>query len=216
MRSLFALLALLAIALLSVATGACGNSSKVTSSSSPVPRRNAPGGSATSVTASRPTPSGGYLKRDGDNDDDDANPSNSAENDDRTFLASYGGNANPADTRAITALVKSYYTAATAGDGATACLLLDTDLAMGLAENESQPVQSADKSCARSLSQIFKRQHQQLAADDVATMIVTAVRVKGDIGLAVLGFRTAPEGEIILERESRAWKIDAPLGSDMT
>jgi hypothetical protein len=46
-------------------------------------------------------------------------------------------------------------------------------------------------------------------------MKVVEERVKGALGLAVLGFRTTPESEIIVERERRAWKIAALFGTYM-
>jgi hypothetical protein len=41
------------------------------------------------------------------------------------------------------------------------------------------------------------------------------VRVKADLGLAVIAFKTTPESEIVLEREGHTWKIDALFGGYM-
>jgi hypothetical protein len=213
MRSL---LALFAVGLLSVCLAACGGTSKGAGSASHASSNAAATGS-TPLTTSSTTPPGSYFKNDGDKDgDDEDRGGKSADNDDRALLAAYGNEAGQADKRAVTTVVKGYYAAAAAGDGAKACSLLATSLAMGLAEGQSQSVQSGGKTCAAAVSLLFKQQHQQLAADDVATMVVTGMHVKGNLGLAVLGFKTMPEGEILVEREDRAWKIDALFDSDMT
>jgi hypothetical protein len=191
------LLALLATILLSIATIACGNTSKVTSSASQV------------------SPAGGYLKDDGDKDFDDVSSYHGhPENDDRSILAPYGSRTSPADTSAVTTLVKRYYVAAAAGDGAQACSLLSSSLATGLALGGS--TQSTVSECAAPMSQLFKQQHQRLVAQEVATMVVVGVHVKGNTGLAVLGFKKMPESEITVVREDHAWKIDALFESDMS
>jgi len=47
-------------------------------------------------------------------------------------------------------------------------------------------------------------------------MVVISVHAKGNLGLAVLGFRRVPESEILVEREGSSWKIDALFDSEMT
>ena len=195
-------LALLIVVLLGLATIACG-SSAVTNTTSSSDRTTDHAGS---TNAAR----GGYSKKDGDNDFDDVpGYHGSPENDDRELLATYGHRATPADTHAVTTLIKRYYTASAAGEGAAACSMLYSSLAAGLASGSSQPVQGAGKTCAGAMSLLLKHQHEQLAAEHVATMRVSAVYLKGDTGLAVLSFKTAPESEIILAREGKEWKIDA-------
>jgi hypothetical protein len=174
-------LALLAAALLSITTIACGAGA-----------------------------SNEYSKQDGDYDFDDvAGYHSGPTNDDLSLLATYGHRAPPAEARAVTALVKRYYAASAAGDGATACTLLSASLAGGLASATSQPVRGAGTTCAGPMSLLLEHQHAQLAAKEVATMTVIAVHTKGDIGLAVLGFRTTPQSEMILVREGGAWRINA-------
>jgi hypothetical protein len=121
-----------------------------------------------------------------------------------------GYGASRADKKAITAAVRSYYAAATAGDGTKGCSLLSASLATATAEESSSGGSGA---CAESLSRQFKEQHQRLAAEDYTTMVITGVHVKGAEGLATLGFNTALESEIALLREGRKWKIDALFDS---
>jgi hypothetical protein len=45
---------------------------------------------------------------------------------------------------------------------------------------------------------------------------VTGVYLKSDLGMAVLGFRHAPESAILLSREGQAWRVDALFDSPMT
>lgn len=183
-------LTVLATALLVATTVGCGHASK--------------------ATGSRTVTSRGYDRLDGDTDEDDEHPL-TAGNDDSSLFSTYGTSASPADSRVIGALVKRYFAAAAASNGAAACALLDVTLAHQLVEGEPS---SGD--CARALSLQLVRQHELLAADDVATMTVIYVHVKGSLGLAALGFRKAPEQQIIVEREGGEWKVDALVGSDLT
>lgn len=163
-------------------------------------------------------PPGGYLKADGDgdNDDDNGHQKKGTVNDDVTLLSYYGGTAPPADRQAITAVIKRYYAAAVAEDGMTACSLLHSSVALALAKGQSQATQAGKAACAAALAPLLKQQHKYLVAIEVPTMVVPVVHAKGDLGLAVLGFRSQPEGEILVEREGRAWKLGALLDSELT
>ncbi|MGA9876674.1 MAG: hypothetical protein WBQ21_12790 [Solirubrobacteraceae bacterium] len=186
------LCALLITALLGLGVAACGSTS------------------ATIAT------SGSYLKKDGDKDFDDDGPQKKVHtNDDAVLLAASGGEPGERTKQAITAVVKRYYAAAAAEDGATACSLLYSTLANAVASSQTVTASAGGKTCAAAMSLLYKQQHVQLAADNVATMLVTGVHVKGNLGLAVLGFRTMPEGEILVELEGGAWKIDSLLDSLM-
>jgi hypothetical protein len=156
-----------------------------------------------------------YLHEDGDNDLDDE-PNSKAENDDESLFADYGTGASAADTRAIAALSKRYFSAAAAGKGASACALLIPAVAQGLAESAAQSSGHSRGSCVSSITPMFRQQHRRLVAEDVVTMTVIKVYVKGNLGLAELGFRKTPEQELIVEREGGTWKVDAPLSVDLT
>jgi hypothetical protein len=152
-----------------------------------------------------------YVK--GDGDDDPYNPL-----DDRTVRA-YGQRASAGERRAVSVIVKRYFQTAAQGDGARACKLLSTrlarrhDLSSVVPSDYSSPKTMAlrGKPCAQFMDGLFAIDRQQIAAADPASVVVTSARVKGRIGLAVLGFRIAPERQIRLRLEHRAWKMDALL-----
>lgn len=202
--------ALLSIVLLGVGLTACAGGAHTVSDQ---PTGTGANGSTTTTTASYAKSSGGYLKYDGDKDSDDlAHNSERSVNDEKGFLAIYGGEANQTDARTIASVVKGYYAALAAGDGAKACTLLDHSLATDLDENAAR---SGGGSCATYLHGLPEEQQRQLKEEEVSTMVVFGVHVKGGQGVALLGFRHAAEGEILVEREGRAWKIGAVLGGQM-
>jgi hypothetical protein len=202
-------LALLATALLGLGMTACGGAAATTPPSPLSPTA----GTTDEATAGPPThvgSSSGYLKNDGDKDSDDAERDRaSPEGDASIIFAPFGHRASTADARAVTNVVKSYYAASAAQDGAKACSLLTASLALGVGADHAGSVGIARERCAASMSLLLKQQHRQLVADDVATMVVTSVHVKGNLGVAALGFRAMPESELLVEREGHAWKIDA-------
>jgi hypothetical protein len=211
------LLALLAIGLSGVGGLACGSAGKSSPTSAEVSSNSAALG-ASATTAAHGVAPGGYLHEDGDKDIDDNGVRPPARlDDDRVLLDQYGGEASDADRQAVTAVVKGYYAAAAAGEATKACSLLYSSLAAGLAApgQGSGQARSADEACAAGVAPLYEQQHAHLVADDVSTMAVSAVRVKGDLGLAVIGFRTQPQGEILVERERGAWKVDALFDSEM-
>ena len=162
---------------------------------------------------------GTYLHED---NDADTNIYNEETDDQRT--REFGKAASPEDTKAVIALVRRFYAAAAAGDGAAACSLMAPSLARdaGLseaAEAAHPPVPGAPNlhgdPCPTVMSLLFKEDHEQLVAES-ATLVVTGVRVEGAHGLALLGFKTMPERWILVAREHGAWTIDAPLDSELT
>jgi hypothetical protein len=189
-----ALVALLATIALSLTATGCG------------------GAGSASTTGSR---SGGYVKLDGDMDADDENPPAAVGADEQPLLSAYGGAASPADAHAIESLVKNYYAASLAGDAARACSMLYSNLASGLAAQQSQPVHGTPNACAGPMSVLLRQQRARLISEEISTMMVVGVRVKGNLGLAVLGFKKTPESEIVLEREGHTWKIDALVDTYM-
>ncbi len=202
------LLALLATALLcAVATG-CGTS-KVTSTSaqsSDIGAATAPGESAI-----RTAPSGGYVHEDGDQDGDDGHHAADPGQDDGSLLESYPAKASPAQAQAIAEVVKRYYAASLASNGAGACALLSPSLASGLAAEGTGS--GAHGQCATAMSQMLAQQHAHLVAEEPASMVVTAVRLNGATGLVVIGFKHAPESELIVQHEGGAWRVGALFDS---
>jgi hypothetical protein len=211
------LLMLPSIALLGLGLGACGDAGKHTG---PVPKssystRAARG--ATTATASSTAPPGGYLRGDGDGDEPNHRDR------DNYSTRHYGHAASAAQERAIAVLVKRYYAAGAAGDGAAACALIYSSLAdspsLGeTAEAVFPPAPSVPplhgQSCPRIMSLLFEEDHPRLAAD-LATVVVTRVRVKGSRGLVLLGFRATPERLIPVRRERGAWKTEALLDKEL-
>ena len=90
-----------------------------------------------------------------------------------------------------------------------ACSLLDATLVRELFAASSG--EGSGDSCATALPALFIGQHPPTTPADVATMTVISVHVKGNVGLAELGFRTLPEQELIVEpkathgRSTRCW-----------
>jgi hypothetical protein len=207
-------LAPLAAALLGVSVSACG-ANRGTHPIYPVSPRTGPTHYATTSPANA-TSVDDYLKNDGDKDFDDVqHDRGNPENDASILFEPFDGRANPTDTRAVRTLVKSYYAASAAVNGAKACSLLDANLAIGVGADQARSGGSAGNRCAVSMSLLLEQQHKQLIAENVATMTVTSVHVKGNLGVAALGFRRMPESEILVEREGHTWKIDALFGGDM-
>jgi hypothetical protein len=216
-RGTNAALALLSTVLVAVGAVACGSTGKSAddpsssgTSTTVVTHNHAPS-TTTAKTGTDTASSHGYLKDDGDKSGDDSLPGNPNAGDDVPFFKSYGRPAGPLTVQAVTKLIRSYLAAATTGDTAQACALLDRTLATGLAEDGPSPNSGTD--CAAAVTPLFKQQQQQLSSDDAATIVVTAVLVKGNVGLAVLGFEAVPEGDILLEREDGRWRIGALLPS---
>lgn len=210
------LLALLAAILLCAGAGGCGSKSGRISTKT-YPDANV---AATSRTPSTPSTTadhiGGYLKSDGDADEDDKRKHIApAESDDTLFLETYGKKVDRTDQRTVTALVKRYYAAAAAADGTATCSMLDSSLIAGLAQGQSQTAPGASASCAVIATSLLKQRHTRLAADDAGSMIVIQVRARGNLGLAVVGFKTTPISEILLKHEQGTWKIGALFDSEM-
>lgn len=195
-----------------LALAACGTGGKGTVSAPPGPSGPTPAGDGTGTVVSRRAATGRYLTDEDRDRDDKAHPAN-AENDDTTLFGNYGGRADPADTHAVSALVRRYYAAAAAGEAAQACSLLTASLAAEAASDRQAP--SRHGACAAYMARLLKEQHQRLASDEVGTMGVTSVYAKGNLGLAVLGFRRMPAATIAVEREGRTWKVDAFLDSTL-
>jgi hypothetical protein len=202
-----ALLALLAMALLSVGAGACGDTSHA---------------------------SNRYLN-DGDHDPiGDEDGDNNADNDndvsldykpvtneggnyhdaDDSMTLAYGHAAGPVDTRAVAALVKRYYAAAAAGDGKGACSMLLPSLAKAAPEDYGEfgpQYLRGGKTCEAVLSLLFEHFHNTLTAP----VGVTGVRVEGNQAHALVGSATMSASYITLQRERGVWALNELLGNTL-
>jgi hypothetical protein len=179
----------LAVVSLGVGVGACGSMSK---------------------DASRPpgVVSGAGLMSD---EDGDSQGQSAYLDGDDGAVSDFGHAAGARDTRAITTLVRRYYAAAAAGDGARACALLYYLVAESLPEEYARPpgplyLKGAD-SCPALMSRVFAHFHAQLASPPT----VTALRVSGDRADALLGWKTLPAGFIEARLEGRVWRLEQPL-----
>jgi hypothetical protein len=162
---------------------------------------------------------GGYVE--GDEDSDDVLHSHKDE-DDRS-VREYGQEAGARDLRTVVRLVRLYYKAGVAGDGARACALIYRPIAKSRDFASVVPKAYAsvsgsslfsDKSCAEVESVLFELNRRTLLAG-VGDVTVASLRVKGDHGIALLAFKTMPEREIAVEREHGRWRIDALLDGEI-
>lgn len=223
------LLVSLAIALFGLGLSACGGSGKGSGSASQTSSKAA---TATTATQGGSTAASGSFIGDEDDDDTASNytGTNKYDNDadfdndtiknkgyhdsDDSTARSFGRAASAADRRTIAALVKRYYAAAAASDGAKACPLIYSTLEQAIPEDYGQPpgpVYSRGKTCAVVMSEYFAHFHRQLAG----AFAVTGVRVEGRQARVLLGSKTVPASFVTLRRERGTWKINELLGQPL-
>jgi hypothetical protein len=210
-------LALAATALLAAWLCACGGSSAKPSTAASTSARaattSASTPTATTTAASKKPPAvppaGLDSSVDADKDNDVGAASDDANN--NSQLLEFGHEASPAETRAVTALIKRYYATALAGDGARGCTLLYSTLAEAAPEDDGREADApafsrGATSCAEVLDDLFRYYHAQLAAE-VPQLAVTHVRLEEHHGFAYLSFGKLPERRISVQREGHVWKL---------
>ncbi len=192
---------LLAAMLLSVGITACGGATSKSSNTS-------------SRTSSNPASSAGTSATGKDSEDGD---SDSASNDD-SAIVNYGHAAGSTETQTIAALVKSYYATAVAGNGAKGCSQIYVVFREAIPEDFGQPPGPPSlrgKTCAVVMSKLYRQRHQQLVGEN-AKLTVTAVRVEGRQGVALLHVGTKAEPrQLQLHTERGVWKIDILLANPL-
>jgi hypothetical protein len=162
---------------------------------------------------------------DGDNDDakatdrdnDSDNRTHSYYDDDDSGVRRFGHPAGTGDRRAVEGLVKRYFTAASAEDGAAACSMIVSIFAKSVPEDLGRPpgpVYARGSTCATVMSKIFAHYHRQLAIH-AATLRFGGVRVSGGKGVAVLAFKGLPGRQIHVAQEKHVWKMDALLDLEL-
>ena len=235
------LLALLIGMLVSMGSVACGHANPYTNPSARTPSQATATGRLATLSAADAAPAGRHLfgdydsddgrhvvhHSDGDNDDSSAPPDKDNDSDssgkgrydsDDGSVAEFGHKAPPSDRHAIVALVKSYYIAAVASNGAKACSLFFAPIAKtyprDLAEGSERPYLRGLKTCAEVASKLFEQYHAQLSTY-AATLTVTNVRLNGASGLVVLGFKTLPSHEVEVMREHGTWKMYTLLDTEL-
>jgi hypothetical protein len=161
--------------------------------------------SATAKSASSPPTQASRssdIDGDSDNNDDDY---------------AYGNAASPADRRAVTEMVKRYYTAAAAMDGVKGCSLIYSLLAEEIPELYGEIPDSPQlkgTTCSVVMSKLFKENHSRLVSD-AATLQVRSVRVMHNRALVMMSFRSMPQRDILVHREHRTWRIDELLDTKL-
>ncbi len=176
---------------LSFALLACGDSGKSTPT--------ATGGEAL-VTAYFP-----HDKNDRDNDGD--------HNDDDALALNSGHAASGTELNETRSLVRRYYAAAAAANGAQACALLVPFFAESVVEQYGHLAPTSGKTCAAVMSKIFKNHHALIASKN-ATLKIPEVRVQNERALVILEFSSIPEvRQIYLRRIANKWMLLALLDS---
>lgn len=220
-----ALLALIALGMVGVALTACGSSGSSESSASGSRASSAttaahPPDTTSPARASNvepirvgPAPTRRELEKyDRDEDDhttvaDDNNPSPSG------YVA-----AGPNEARAIEALVRSYYAAALAGDGARGCSMFSPTFvqAIPLDYGKLGPVylRRAAHTCPAVMSLLFRHEHRKLAGE-VSRMRIPRVSVGGGHGVAFLLFGRLHERFISVLHEGSKWRIASVLDGEL-
>jgi len=206
--------ALILTGALSLCVTACGGTDKADpTGTTPVSSNTATVKLNTVPTKAPPAPA--KTTADADNDTDLGAPNDDTNN---NGVVDFGHEADAADTQAITDLVKRYFAAALAGNGAAACSMLYSTLSESVPEDygESPPGQPYMRgtTCPAVLKLLFKHEHPQLAAE-VPKLQVARVRLSEHHGLVVLRFAKLPERQISVGREGHTWRIQGLLDSPM-
>jgi hypothetical protein len=129
-------------------------------------------------------------------------------------ISTFGHEATGTEKQAITALVKRFYAAAAADDGAKGCSLIYSILEEAVAEDYGKPPGPPalkGKTCAVVMSKLFKRVPGQPSAVLAKTQVIS-VRVKGREGFVLLHSSGMPIGEVSIQRERGTWKLDEIIG----
>jgi hypothetical protein len=210
-----ALLAVLVGVLASACLAACGGSSKSTGSLS----------AASNASASADQ---AQLRYKGDEDDEeepgenseegankgdkDADFDNDAKDRERGYhdsddgeIVNFGKAAGEPEAAQLTSLVKRYYAAAAAENGAQACAIMRKLTVQSVPEDYGSgagPKYLRGKTCPVVMVKLFKHQHAQLSAP----YAITGMRVQGNQADVLLGSTMNPASYFRLEREGGAWK----------
>ena len=139
------------------------------------------------------------VKDANDTDDDPGS------NDDEPVI-DFGKAASPADTRAITTLVKRFYAVTSAANGTAICSLIYNVVAETIPEDYENSAGSKGHTCAEVMGKVFAKQHRQIARDR-SKLRVTRVRVEGDKGIVIVYLGKHPEPYFLVHRQGSEWKM---------
>lgn len=200
-RATLTLLATSALATSVVACGSTNSTDRATGTSTKTSAGSATGGSSVAATDERPV-----TAADGDRDGDFGSP----DVDPPSGLGFSGHPAQASDRAAIIALVKRYYAAALAQDGAGACSLFYSRLVEAAKEDYGEPggpsYTLGAKNCTEVATDVFHHYHALLAIE-VPRLRVLSVLANRREAVALLGFGRLPERELSLIREGRRWRV---------
>lgn len=131
----------------------------------------------------------------------------------------FGHPASSADTRAITAVTRTFYSAAAKDSGTVLCSLLYSLLEETVAEDfghEPGPVALRGNSCAVVMTKLYRQDHRRHVAE-FAKLRVTSARISYHQALALLSFgESKPSSYIALKRERSIWKINALVANPLS
>jgi hypothetical protein len=136
---------------------------------------------------------------------------------DNDAVPEFGPPAGVADRRSILTLFGRYYAAAAAGDGASACSMLDALIAESLVEEHRRgkgPPSLQGDTCAQVISKLFRQHHRELAEDVTGGYRVLLIQVRGNRGYVLVRFsakRELRELRVLVRRAHGVWKMDVPL-----
>jgi hypothetical protein len=157
-------------------------------------------GSTTTTTTSAT-----LAHKDADNDND--NPSGSRYDEDDYAVLLFGEPATAAESRELTLLIRSYYMAARAYDGASACRMIYSKLANSAVGDFGAPSGLSGKTCASLMTQLLERDRRELQP----IREVRDIRVEGDHASAMLRFASMSDRHAMFLREHGVWKLDLLL-----
>lgn len=126
-------------------------------------------------------------------------------------IQGFGHRGSAGDQRAVGTLVRRYFAAAAAGDGAAACPLLAPSFAKTVVSVYGQISTLRGDTCAAITSKLFKLDRRNLTVSD-KTLYLTTLLARGSRGVAILAFSRSSQGrQIAVRRERGKWRIDALL-----
>jgi hypothetical protein len=129
-------------------------------------------------------------------------------------IADFGHPANAAELDEVRSLIKYYYAAALAGDGAAACGLIDAAFKAAIpTDYGSNPSLAYAKgsTCTAVLTKIFQHFHGQLTT----AFSVARVRVRGSEGFVLLSSNVRTASYFPLQREHGKWKLIGIMASPL-
>lgn len=154
-----------------------------------------------------------------DQDGDSDNNSKSYYDSDDKGLLEYGHAASAAEKQAITGLIKRYYVAAAAEEGAKACSMLYSTYAEAVPEDYGTsppgPSWARGSTCAAVLTHVFNHEHTEIAAK-LPKLKIARIRVEEHRGLVVLSFHKIPASEIRVLREGHTWRVEALVDNPLS